>query len=59
MLSFPSDYSNSLTVATKLAKEQIEGKRKGEREEVERRGVTKKGEGVDGGGGTCCLVSCV
>lgn len=40
MLSFPSDYSNSLTVATKLAKEQIEG----EREEVKRRGVTKKGE---------------
>lgn len=46
MLSFPSDYSNSLTVATKLAKEQIEGEREGEREEVERRGVTKKGEGV-------------
>lgn len=46
MLSFPSGYSNSLTVATKLAKEQIEGEREGEREEVERRGVTKKGEGV-------------
>lgn len=41
LLSFPSDYSNSLTVATKLAKEQIEGERE-EREKKWREGVSKR-----------------
>lgn len=46
MLSFPTDYSNSLKVATKLAKEQRERVRGSTREEREKREKKYRAGGV-------------